>query len=433
MSLSAREAALHAILRVLRDGGSLSEALPPLLDQVGARDRGLAQALSYGTLRWHRRLEAMLAQWMDKPPRGRDQDVACALAMGLFELLYMNTPDYAAIQQTADLGRRLRKKWAVGLINGVLRRAQREMDETARLVDRDPAVRHALPDWLYRRLASAHGDDTEALCDALNAHPPMTLRVNLTRSTRDDYRHRLADQGLEARPHPWVETALTLEQPVAVERLPGFDQGLVSVQDAAAQLTAPLLGCRPGMRVLDACAAPGGKTLHLLEQAGGALDLTAVDVDPDRLERVRENLRRGGFDARLIAADAAEPAQWHHGGSYDRILLDAPCSGTGVIRRHPDIKHLRREEDIASLQARQARLLRALWPLLAPGGMLLYVTCSLMPEENVTTVSRFLAEEPEARELPIEADWGLAGRAGRQLRAGEQGMDGFYYARLSRH
>ncbi|MCG5513041.1 16S rRNA (cytosine(967)-C(5))-methyltransferase RsmB [Ectothiorhodospira shaposhnikovii] len=432
MSLSAREAALGVILRVLRDGVSLSEALPPRLDQVGARDRGLVQALSYGTLRWHRRLEAMLAQWMDKPLRGRDQDVACALAMGLFELLHMNTPDYAAIQQTADLGRRLRKKWAVGLINGVLRRAQREMDETARLVDQDPAVRHALPDWLYRRLASAHGEDTEALCQALNAHPPMTLRVNTARVSRDDYQGALADQGLASQPHPRVETALTLAQPVAVERLPGFEQGMVSVQDVAAQLAAPLLACAPGMRVLDACAAPGGKTLHLLEQAGGDLDLTAVDADPARLERVRENLRRGGYEARLIAADAGAPEAWHQGPGYDRILLDAPCSATGVIRRHPDIKHLRREEDIRALQAQQARLLRALWPLLAPGGMLLYVTCSLMPEENVMTVARFLAEEPTARERPIEAAWGVSVEAGRQLRAGEQGGDGFYYALLSR-
>ncbi|MCG5501733.1 16S rRNA (cytosine(967)-C(5))-methyltransferase RsmB [Ectothiorhodospira lacustris] len=432
MSLSAREAALSVILRVLQEGGSLSEALPTRLDQVSARDRGLVQALSYGTLRWHRRLEAMLAQWMDKPLRGRDQDVACALAMGLFELLYMNTPDYAAIQQTADLGRRLRKKWAVGLINGVLRRAQREADEIARSVDHDPAVRHALPDWLYRRLASTYGEDAETLCQALNAHPPMTLRVNLARIGRDDYRRSLADQGLAAQPHPWVETALTLEQPVAVDRLPGFDQGLVSVQDAAAQLSAPLLECTPGMRVLDACAAPGGKTLHLLEQAGGDLDLTAVDADPARLERVRENLRRGGFDAHLIAADAGAPEQWHQGPGYDRILLDAPCSATGVIRRHPDIKHLRREEDIQALQTQQARLLRALWPLLAPGGMLLYVTCSLMPEENVMTVAPFLAEESGARERPIEASWGLNAEVGRQLRAGEQGMDGFFYARLSR-
>ncbi|SEQ37899.1 16S rRNA (cytosine967-C5)-methyltransferase [Ectothiorhodospira magna] len=432
MSLSAREAALHVILSVLQEGVSLSEALPNRLHQVNVRDRGLVQALSYGTLRWHFRLEAMLSQWLDKPLRDRDRDIACALAMGLFELLYMNTPDYAAIQQTANLGRKQRKSWAVGLINGVLRRAQREANDTACRVDREPAVRHSLPQWLYQRLATAYGDHSEALCQALNAHPPMTLRVNQARISREDYQGLLADQGVKAHPHATAATALTLAQPMAVDQLPGFNQGLVSVQDAAAQLCAPLLDCRPGMRVLDACAAPGGKTLHLLEQAGGDLDMTAVDTDPVRLQRVQENLHRAGYQARLFAADAGLPESWHQGPGYDRILLDAPCSGTGVIRRHPDIKHLRREADIAPLQARQARLLQALWPLLAPGGKLLYVTCSLMPEENTQTVAEFLARNSDATDCPITAPWGQPAQVGRQLLAGEQDMDGFFYARLTR-
>ncbi|SFM53123.1 16S rRNA m(5)C-967 methyltransferase [Ectothiorhodospira mobilis] len=428
--LSPRKAALQALLRVLRDGASLSDALPPLLARVSPRDRGLAQALCYGTLRWHRRLEAILACWLERPLKRRDRDVACALAMGLFELLYLDTPDYAAVQETAGLGRGLGKRWAVGLINGVLRRAQREGAACATAVDRDPALRHALPDWLYRRLAAAYGDGTEAVCQALNAHPPMTLRVNTARIPRGDYQERLAGAGLAAAPHPQVETALVLERPVEVSALPGFAEGLCSVQDAAAQLAAPLLDCPPGARVLDACAAPGGKTLHLLDRAGGRLALTAVDSSGKRLERVAENLQRGGHRAALVAADAAHPDTWHQSPPFDRILLDAPCSATGVIRRHPDIKHLRREGDIPALARTQADLLRALWPLLAPGGILLYATCSLLPDENDMTVLRFLEDEPSASEDPIQAPWGVPRQVGRQVPAGSDGMDGFYYARL---
>ncbi|TVQ71812.1 MAG: 16S rRNA (cytosine(967)-C(5))-methyltransferase RsmB [Chromatiaceae bacterium] len=430
--MSPREAALKVLLRVLKDGASLSDALPHHLQQVPPRDRGLTQALCYGTLRWHRRLQAMLDGWMDKPLRGRDQDVACALLMGLFEMQYMNTPDYAVIQQTADLGRSLRKRWAVGLINGVLRRAQRESEARGQQVDESPALRHALPDWLFARLQRAYGDDTDTLCQAMNAHPPMTLRVNLHRGSREDYQARLEGQGIQAQPHEHVPSALTLSEPVAVEALPGFQDGDVSVQDAAAQLAAPLLDCRPGQRVLDACAAPGGKTLHLLEQAGGDLDITALDAHAGRLDRVRENLDRGRYQAHLVTGDGAEPDRWHQGAPYDRILLDVPCSATGVIRRHPDIKLLRRDADIPALAAEQARLLRALWPLLAPGGMLLYVTCSLLPDENALIVAQFLQDEPSASESPLQAPWGRAQAAGRQILSGDQGMDGFYYARLIR-
>ncbi|MFP4682137.1 MAG: 16S rRNA (cytosine(967)-C(5))-methyltransferase RsmB [Ectothiorhodospira sp.] len=430
--MSPRQAALKALLRVLQDGSSLSDALPPILAPLPPRDRGLAQALCYGTLRWHRRLETILAGWLERPLRRRDQDVACALAMGLFELLYLSTPDHAVIRETAGLGRGMGKRWAVGLINGVLRRAQREGRARADEVDRDPAVRHALPDWLYRRLAAVYGDGAEAVCQALNAHPPMTLRVNTARIPVADYRARLAGAGIAAQPHPRVETALVLERPVDVSALPGFDAGLCSVQDAAAQLAAPLLDCPPGARVLDACAAPGGKTLHLLDRAAGRLDLTAVDSSERRLQRVTENLARGGHCAALVAGDAARPGSWHQGPPFERILLDAPCSATGVIRRHPDIKHLRRPEDIPVLARTQADLLRALWPLLAPGGILLYATCSLLPEENDDTVVRFLEDEPSASEDPIDAPWGSPRRAGRQVVAGSDGMDGFYYARLIR-
>jgi 16S rRNA (cytosine967-C5)-methyltransferase len=431
--VSPRQLALKALRQVVLHGASLSDALPPLLAPLPPRDRAFVQALSFATLRWHHQLEALAGAMMTRPLRAKDRDVGLVVEMGLCELLHLRTPDYAAIQQAAGLARGLGKPWAVGLVNAVLRRAQREGESLLASLGRDPAVRLSLPPWLLEALRSAYPEDWETLGAALNRQAPMTLRVDLSRSTRDACRARLEAAGLVARPHPVAATALVLETPVDVDDLPGFADGLVSVQDAAAQLAAPLLECRAGMRVLDACAAPGGKTLHLLEAAGGALDLTAVDMDAARLERVAENLARGGREARLVAGDAAQPSAWHEGAAYERILLDAPCSATGVIRRHPDIKVLRQAADIPALVERQARLLEALWPLLAPGGMLLYATCSLLPRENAEQVRAFLASHPDAAEVPLPGGWGRPGSPGRQILAGEQDMDGFYFARLTKH
>jgi 16S rRNA (cytosine967-C5)-methyltransferase len=260
----------------------------------------------------------------------------------------------------------------------------------------------------------------------------MTLRVNLGHTTREAYLKRLADAGIEAAPHHIVDSAIDLARPLEVESLPGFDRGDVSVQDGAAQLAAGLLAAEPQQQVLDVCAAPGGKCCHLLELEP-QLHLTALDKDADRLQRVAENLDRLGLHAELVAADAARPeGEWAR-RSYDRILLDVPCSATGVIRRHPDIKLLRREADIAELAAVQRSLLKAIWPLLKVGGRLLYVTCSFLPAENEQQLRWFLVEQPDARELPLAAPWGEAQRIGRQIAPGEAGMDGFYYALLEKH
>ncbi|ACL71296.1 16S rRNA (cytosine(967)-C(5))-methyltransferase RsmB [Thioalkalivibrio sulfidiphilus] len=428
--MSPRQITLKALKRVVINGASLSDVLPPLLAPLAPRDRAFAQALAFATLRWHHRLEALTGRLLSKPMRDKDRDVGLVIEMGLCELLYLRTPDYAAIQETAGLAKSLGKPWATGVVNAVLRRVQREGDALLADLDRDPALRLSLPDWLLGALRKAWPEDWQALGEALNAQAPMTLRVDLSRITREAYRVRLAEAGHDAEPHPVAASALVLAAPVDVNQLPGFDAGLVSVQDAAAQLAAPLLDCRPGMRVLDACAAPGGKTLHLLESVAGDLDLTALDVDAERLRRVEENLARAGRRARLVAGDGEHPAQWHEGGAYDRILLDAPCSATGVIRRHPDIKLLRKGEDIPRLAARQAALLEALWPLLAPGGMLLYATCSLLPRENADQVRVFLQAHGDAEESPLPEDFGRSTSPGRQILAGEQGMDGFYYARL---
>jgi 16S rRNA (cytosine967-C5)-methyltransferase len=336
----------------------------------------------------------------------------------------------AAVDAARDLG----QPRAAGLVNAVLRRFLRERAECFAPVDARATGRNAHPEWLVRALARAWAAQCEAVQRAGNAHPPLTLRVDGTRSSVAQQLAALAAAGIEATAVADVPTALTLAQPVPVERLPGFAEGVVSVQDASAQLAAHLLAPRAGERVLDACAAPGGKSGALLELAGGPLELTALDIDAARLARVQDNLTRLGRSARLVVADLAAPPDWA-AGQFDAILIDAPCSGTGVIRRHPDIKLLRRANDIAPMAARQLALLRAAWALLRPGGRLLYCTCSILREENAAVVQAFLAGEPAARELPLPAPWPEAAglhpaQPGWQRLPGEGGGDGFYYALL---
>jgi 16S rRNA (cytosine967-C5)-methyltransferase len=397
-----------------------------------ARERALAQDLCYGVLRWWPRLEAITSALMSKPLKDRDTDIRCIILAALYQLLYTRIPPHAAVGEAVSLTVGLGKPWARALVNAVLRRFQRERAIVLAGVDRDEAAALAYPRWLLDLLKSAWTADWERIARAGNERPPMCLRVNLRRGGRDEYLRELAAAGIAAAIHPHGAAALVLEQPLEVERLPGFVDGRVSVQDAAAQLAAVLLAAQPGERVLDACAAPGGKTAHILELQPGMAALLAVDRDPVRLERVRENLDRLDLAAELVCADAAAPGTWWDGRSFDRILLDAPCSGTGVLRRHPDIKRLRRETDIAPLAEQQERLLDAAWCLLRPGGMLLYSTCSIIPEENDAQITRFLARHTDASERRLEGRWGRAMSAGRQILPGEDGMDGFYYACLDK-
>ncbi|MDN5938308.1 MAG: 16S rRNA (cytosine(967)-C(5))-methyltransferase RsmB, partial [Salinisphaera sp.] len=311
-------------------------------------------------------------------------------------------------------------------------RYQRERAELEAAVPDKAAVQNSYPDWLVATLRRDWPGAWETVLGAGNRPGPMTLRVNTRRTTPAAYRQRLADAGIQAAPHPHAPQALTLAQPQAVTELPGFDAGEISVQDAAAQLAAPLLEIQPGMRVLDACAAPGGKTAHCLELAD--CTMTALDADPARVALVAQNLSRLGLacGVNLIHADATAARDWWDGQPFDRILVDAPCTGTGVIRRHPDIKWLRRETDVAALATRQQTLLDALWPSLAPGGLLVYATCSLLRAEGADVIRAFLASHPKAVEYPIEAAWGGRDRCGRRIASGEADMDGFYFARLRR-
>jgi len=410
-------------------GRSLAEALPAVA--VAERDRALLAELVYGTCRWFLRLDFFLGRLLQRPLKPRDLDVRALLLVGLYQLVEMRVATHAAVDETVATARGLGKDWAAGLVNGVLRAFLRDRAALESAAAADPAVAHAHPAWLVARLQTAWPDDWVAILRAANGRPPMTLRVNRLRGTTADYLAVLAQAGLAGSPVESVPSAVLLDHPVDVGRLPAFSAGAVSVQDAGAQLAAPLLDPRPGQAVLDACAAPGGKTGHLLEWCPEA-SVTAVDVDPRRLERVRENLDRLGLAARLVQGDAECPAGEWAADRYHRILLDVPCTATGVIRRHPDIKLLRRAPDVDELVARQARILDAVWPLLRPGGILLYVTCSLLPEENQCQIDRFLDRRADARVVPIDAPWGRPAGAGRQTLPGEREMDGFFYARLTR-
>lgn len=429
MSANPRARAARVLAEVVAGGCSLAEALPEGLHQLdGTQQRAFVQELSYGTLRWYYRLEAMLEQLLARPLKRRDADIRCLLLAGLYQLDQLAIPPHAAVHETVQATTALDKHWAKGLVNAVLRSYQRRRDELERVVEAEATARHAHPEWLIARFGADWPNDRDALLAANNARPPFSLRVNGQRLSRAEYLGILEEQSLDAVPLANTSHGIILQRPQPVEQLPGFSQGVVSVQDGAAQLAAGLLHLAPGLRVLDACAAPGGKTAHILETEPELTALTALDIDARRLERVRENLSRLGLQAELLQGDAGEPESWWNAVSYDRILLDVPCSATGVIRRHPDIKLLRKQDDIAVLAARQAKLLDSMWPLLAPGGMLLYCTCSVLATENSEQLERFLGEREDAKELPIKASWGRACRRGRQILPGEDNMDGFYFA-----
>ena len=427
-----RRQSLETLRRVILKGESLTAALIGETADLPPREAAWVRALAYATVRWHTRLDAMVGGMLEHPLKPRDAVVRVLLCQGLAEIFYFGTPDHAAVRETAELARAIQRPGAVGLVNALLRRALREREELTVAMDRSVALRYACPSWLLAGIREAFPDAWEDVLRASVEPAPMTLRVNAARSERRELLQRLAQAGLAATAHPLVPSALTLAEPMDVDRLPGFAEGLVSVQDAAAQWAALLLAPQPGERVLDACAAPGGKTGHLLEMAAGDLVLTALDVDGQRMGRVRDNLRRLGYQARLCIGDLADPESWWNGEAFDAILLDVPCSATGVIRRHPDIKLLRRGGDIGDLAVRQAELLATAWNLLRPGGRLLYATCSLLAAENEAVVAPWLERTADARAVPLSFPGGIERKVGRAIALGTEGMDGFYYALLAR-
>ncbi|MHC9086473.1 16S rRNA (cytosine(967)-C(5))-methyltransferase RsmB [Luteimonas sp. RIT-PG2_3] len=424
-----RVVATQVIDAVLHRGRSLkaelSTALPALPDP---RDRALVEAICFAALRGRARFDAALRAWMPRPLPRRDDPLRALLHAGFAQLDPLQLPAHAALSATVEAARALGRNHQAGLVNALLRRAQRDGIPAA-----DAAA--AWPQWLLAQLRKDWPDAWPQIVAASTQPAPTWLRVNRRRGNRESYRQRLADAGILATVVEGVDDALLVDGSIAVASLPGFHDGDVSIQDGAAQRVADALAPVEGGHVLDACAAPGGKSAHLLER-DPALRLSALDVDHRRLERVRETLARVGLDAgarpRLKAADATDPARWWDGTPFDAVLLDAPCSATGIIRRQPDVLLHRRPSDLEALVALQARLLDALWPTLAPGGVLLYATCSILHDENAGQVEAFLQRTPDARVEPLPDSFGHAAGAGRQRLPGEQGMDGFFYARLVR-
>lgn len=424
-----RALAAHVITRVLIDRRFLDDTLHELrMQRAGSlRDWALVQELAYGTLRWYHQLAGIAALFLERPLKLKDADVRALLLIGLYQLRHMRIADHASVGTTVGAADALGKPWAKALINACLRAALRESGRIEHALVTSEEMRYSHPAWLIAIIRQQYPNDWRRVLDADNERPPMVLRVNTARITRDECSVLLRNHGLRAEPHARAGDALVLREAVPIDRLPGFQDGLVSVQDAAAQLAAIWLDARPNERVLDACAAPGGKAAHILERTPALAELTAVDPDANRLQRVRANFARLGLLARLVAGDATDPKPWWDGRPYDRILVDAPCSGSGVIRRHPDIKVRRRADDLPKLRRTQAAILDGVWPCLAPGGKLLYVTCSIFAEENELQVRDFLARHPDATVFPERI---AAGAVGRQILPGEDGMDGFYYARI---
>jgi 16S rRNA (cytosine967-C5)-methyltransferase len=425
--LNTRLMAAKVLSRVLQDGQSLTTALEPVLQTIDSqKDQAFVQAICYGVCRQYHRLDFILNQLIDKPVK--DTEIKALVLVGLYQIAFMRVKPHAAVSETVLAANK--KPWAKSLVNALLRRYLREQDTLENLANQNPAASASHPDWLIKRVTQDWSERAANILHENNQPPPMVLRVNLARTSREQYLQGLAAQGITGDAVDFCPSAIVLRKPVAVDYLPDFAQGWVSVQDTAAQLAAGLLNVQAGQRVLDMCAAPGGKTAHIVESQPLLKELVAVDIDAARMQRVQENCQRLQLSPTLIVGDAAQPETWWDGQTFERILVDAPCSALGVIRRHPDIKLLRRAEDIAVLQVLQHDILNAAWSLLASGGILLYATCSVLKQENEHQIHNFLATHSDALELPIVADWGLATTHGRQILTGMAAMDGFYYARL---
>jgi len=394
------------------------------------RDRALLSALLHAGARWWLRFDAAAAALLERPLPPREAVLQALVVLGLVQIEVLALPGYAAVDASVEAARLLGKPKFAALVNAVLRRWLREREARTAVLDADPVTRSAHPRWLLDAFGADWPDDAAAIVAANNAEAPLWLRANRRRVERDVFLHRLEAAGIVAHAPQQPADAVRLAASADVTALPGYAEGFFSVQDAAAQFAAGLLDLRAGQRVLDACAAPGGKSAQILEQAD--VRLLALDSDERRLPRLRDNLDRLGLQAEVRAGDASQPASWWDGERFDRILIDAPCSATGIIRRQPDVRLHRRAEDVPALGRTQARILDACWALLAPGGRLVYATCSVLAAENARQIAAFAARQGDVRELPVPlAGWRVQ-NAGVQNLPGESGMDGFFYALLEK-
>ena len=432
-----RAQAARVLVAVVIDGHSLKAVLAKTLPGIAdTRDRALLEAICFAVLRHRRRYEFVIAQWLAKPLPARDASVQMLLLSGLAQLDELGLPAHAAVAATAEAARLLGRVPLVGLVNALLRRATREP-----LPESDvEAVRSSHPEWLIDTLHHDWPNDAAAIIAANNRAAPVWLRVNAAKISRDGYAAKLSAAGLGASTPEFPAQAICLDAPCSPQTLPGWREGEITVQDGAAQLAVEALALRATDRVLDACAAPGGKAAQIAEIVGASGALLALDSDGGRLAKVRHTLTRLGLISlateppriEFRTSDAADTAAWWNGVAFDAILLDAPCSATGIIRRQPDIKWHRRAEDLPALVALQSRLLDALWTTLAPGGRFLYATCSLLKDENENQIAGFLARTPDALPVVLDARFGRESGAGRQRIPGEDSMDGFFYALLEK-
>lgn len=423
----ARALAAKGLAEVALRGASLRDVMERYAPRLSdPRDRALLMALLSEGARWWLRFDAAIDGLLEKSLRHKDPAIHALLVIGLVQLEILELQDYAAVAATVEAVRTLQRPQLAGLVNAVLRRWQRERQTLVAKLDAKPQTRHAHPAWLAAALQRDWPAQAEAVMAADNREPPLMLRVNRQRSERDALIGHLQAAGYPAESHPWLSDAVMLPHSSDVTRMPGFEDGHFAVQDGAAQVAADLADLRDGLRVLDACAAPGGKACHMLERA--EIDLTALEMDAGRAERIRQNLMRLRLNAKIVVGDAGAPKSWWQGKPFDRILIDAPCSATGVLRRRPDVRLHRRESDVAAMHAQQRRILSALWPLLAPDGRLVYITCSVLRAENEAIVAELLASQPDAHAVAFALPVGQSATVGWQVLPGDGDLDGMYYA-----
>lgn len=429
MASKLREQAVKVLVAV----GCKRQTLTESLQSVPSHQQAWVREVCYGVLRHFYTLRAITLSLLDKPLKKKDKDIEFLLMMGIYQLRFMRVPQHAAVKETVDCVLALNKKWARAMVNAVLRNYVRRGEAIVDKLSSDEQCLYEHPTWLIERLQKAWPKHWQTICQTNNQKKTgLCLRVNLQKTSTQDYLDRLTAHGIEARGMALSPSCLVLSESLNVETLPGYAEGLFSVQDLGAQLAVPLLQLKEGDSVLDCCCAPGGKTAHILEQGIALERIIGLDSSDQRMKKVSANLARLDLQAELIVADAKDKSSWWNQRQFNTILLDAPCSATGVIRKHPDIKLLRCLEDVEHIVHVQAAILDALWECLVPGGRLVYVTCSILPEENSQQVARFIAQHPDAKELPIDGKWGVEQPHGRQLIPGLEQTDGFYYAILTK-
>lgn len=409
---------------------SLTDAFANPGLQPNDDDRAFVKEICFGTLRYWIHLQAILKTLLERPLKSEDKDIECLLCVGLYQLIFMNVPNYALVNETVTATRVLEKSWASGLVNKILRMAIDKKNDST-LTARGITAEYSHPNWIIDKIKSAWPDNYDAILKANNQKAPLCLRINVTKISFSEYKKILDEHGIAYHCIPDLLHAIVLENPTSVEKIPGFKNGLFSVQDACGQKVAEYLDLSADQNILDACAAPGSKTTHILETCPTLKKLVAVDLSKNRLSKIKDNIKRLQLpteNVKLIAADACEVNAWWDGELFDRILVDAPCSATGVIRRHPDIKLLRKKTDINNLADQQLLMLKALWLTLGKSGKLIYSTCSIFPDENETVIELFLSSHPDAKIIPITNAWGLNLKHGQQVLTGHLDRDGFYYA-----